>query len=317
MSVKVSRIEVPTPYLVGPVNIHLLLGDAAVLVDTGPRTPEGEEILAAGLRKEGVSFKDIDAILITHAHLDHFGMAAHLKDRSGAKVFAHENDRVFLEDYPSSHHRIVERLREHSLRHGFPAAQFAAVTAYYNGSLGIGSPVEVDRTYREGRALEFGSIRLEPVHTPGHTGGSTCFYESKSRRLFTGDTVLEHITPVSFFRGRRAGVGLATYLESLEKLRKLAVRRVHPGHRGGFAGFRDALDRIARHIDLRRKRVLEAFSSGERHAYDVSRSVFGEGTGTQRWLAFAETLGMLEALAGEGRVREVADDGLSRFVRMR
>src|SRR5210317_1956328 len=104
-----TRITMPTPFVVGPVNVHLLTGDAAVLVDAGFDSPDGVLALESGLQRAGMTVKDLDAILITHGHLDHFGLAARLKEASGAEVWAHRSERLFLERYPASHDRVLKR----------------------------------------------------------------------------------------------------------------------------------------------------------------------------------------------------------------
>ena len=64
------------------VNAHLIRNDAGcILVDTG--IPGSERRIERVLSQYGLSFKDIKLIVVTHAHTDHAGSAAHVRDLSG------------------------------------------------------------------------------------------------------------------------------------------------------------------------------------------------------------------------------------------
>ena len=75
----------------GIVNAHLIRSDrACILVDAG--LPGSEKKIQRVLRSVGSSFKDIRLIVITHAHVDHAGSAASIRELSGAPIVAHEGD---------------------------------------------------------------------------------------------------------------------------------------------------------------------------------------------------------------------------------
>src|SRR5205823_3406322 len=68
------------------VNAVLVEGDPLTLVDTGVRTPESLAALERALAARGRRIEELDQIVITHPHHDHFGAAAALAERSGAVV---------------------------------------------------------------------------------------------------------------------------------------------------------------------------------------------------------------------------------------
>ncbi len=73
------------------VNAHLLVGsNGCVLIDAG--LPGSAAKVEKVLSKQGLSFKDIKAIVITHAHVDHAGGAAELREKTRAPIIAHEDD---------------------------------------------------------------------------------------------------------------------------------------------------------------------------------------------------------------------------------
>ena len=90
MKPAVQIVRVPILPL-GMVNAHLLRnGKDCVLVDTG--IPHSEGKFQKALRAEGLSFKDIKLIVITHAHADHAGSAASTRELSGAPIVAYAAD---------------------------------------------------------------------------------------------------------------------------------------------------------------------------------------------------------------------------------
>lgn len=293
---KVSRIELPTPYYVGPVNVWVLRGDAVVLVDGGIRSPEAREILFAKIDR-------VDAVLLTHSHPDHFGLARELRDR-GAKIHVHADEKPYVETYPAPQRRVVDRYVEIAKEHGIPAEFLKLAGDYYEETVHVAEPAIVDRTVADGDVLEFGSIRLTAIHTPGHTSGSLCY--AGHGRIFCGDTVLEKATPVSFFKGRRERTGIRHFRESLAKLKALEVREACPGHRRAFKDFAGAVRRIERHLEVRSKRVLDTLAE-PKSAIEVAAEVFPGNPLQEQWVSFAETLGLLEDLEERGLVERWKD----------
>jgi metallo-beta-lactamase class B len=116
-----------------------------ILVDTV--MPESTSQIKASIEKLGFKVTDIKYLLNTHAHIDHTGGFAELKQASGAQMVAGEADKPLLEGgyYPGA--REVKEL-------DFP-------------------PVKVDRTVREGDKVTVGNVTLTAHETPGHSPGCT------------------------------------------------------------------------------------------------------------------------------------------------
>lgn len=75
----------------GMINCFLIKGDKKhILVDTG--VPNSEKIIIRQLNKFGIYKKDIGLIIITHAHIDHFGSANKLKQLLRVPILAHKSD---------------------------------------------------------------------------------------------------------------------------------------------------------------------------------------------------------------------------------
>ncbi len=128
-----------------------------VVVDPGGDVPA---ILAA-IDRLGV---EIDAIWITHGHIDHAGGAMDLKDATGVEIVGpHKADQSLLS-------RLEDQARMFGL----------------TGAVRNAAP---DRWLEEGDVLELGAHRFEVLHTPGHSPGHVVFFERSARFLHAGDVL--------------------------------------------------------------------------------------------------------------------------------
>lgn len=136
------------------------------LIDCG--TPEGMEQILQNIRSLGFSPSDIGAIFGTHGHYDHVGAAALWKEQFGCRLYLHREDRERVET-------------------GDDVSTTASLL--YGKSF---MPCPVDRELEDGERFEFGdSVKMEVMHTPGHTPGSVCFVMEVDGFvcLVAGDTV--------------------------------------------------------------------------------------------------------------------------------
>ena len=70
----VYSIKLPlSGYKPGPVNVYLFKGDKITLIDTGMK--QTANLLRKALEEHGIRFSDIDNIVVTHGHVDHYGAA--------------------------------------------------------------------------------------------------------------------------------------------------------------------------------------------------------------------------------------------------
>lgn len=80
------------------VNCYFSTGNELSVIDPGPATDDAFDELESSLTHIGYRIEDIDRILVTHPHIDHFGLAGRIVDRSGARVFAHKDTADRLTD---------------------------------------------------------------------------------------------------------------------------------------------------------------------------------------------------------------------------
>ena len=128
----------------------------AVFVDPGG---EADKLLDAAKQQH----LDVEAIWLTHGHLDHAGGAADIKQALGVPILGpHKEDAFWLQG-------IEDQARMYGL-----------------SGLRVCHP---DRWLEHGDTLQLGELTFSVVHTPGHTPGHVVIYNTDLQLAFVGDVL--------------------------------------------------------------------------------------------------------------------------------
>ncbi len=169
----------------------------AIVVDGG----DGVDEVAALLERNGWRAK---LLVHTHAHIDHIGDLGKLRERTGALGLLHPAD--------------------------LPLYHTLGWQARWLGLSRAPDIVPLDGELRNGQLLEVGPVRLDVLHTPGHTPGSVCFsvHDGRGTTLLTGDTLFAG----SIGRWDLGGTSMEDIVHSIQtKLMPYAdATPVVPGH---------------------------------------------------------------------------------------
>ncbi|HNU07788.1 MAG TPA: MBL fold metallo-hydrolase, partial [Pyrinomonadaceae bacterium] len=230
---KIIPLSLPTPFYVGAVNVYLIREDPVTLIDVGPKTAEAAKVLREKLNRNGVDFKDVRRIVLTHAHEDHCGLAKKVRDEAkDAEILVHEweTGHLFGRLAREEHHALM-------VRAGVPDDVFREMQALYS-EISLLTDALDDGEFstlsdQQEIAFERGSFKV--IHTPGHTPGSCSFVRESNRTLICGDCVLKRITPNPIVSPdpvvpERRFRSLAEYLVSLAKIRSYHPTMVYGGH---------------------------------------------------------------------------------------
>ncbi|MBI4729891.1 MAG: MBL fold metallo-hydrolase [Acidobacteria bacterium] len=155
-------------------------GGGAVVIDPGQ---DAEGLVADRLAASGLT---LEAVLLTHGHVDHVWSAGKVCEEAGVPAYIHPGDRPFLDD---------------------PGAAL--------GAMGLGGfEIEVPADLRDlagGDRLSFGGLQVEVRHTPGHTPGHCVFLTDGI--VFSGDLIFQG----SIGRTDFPGGSLEQLLESIRR----------------------------------------------------------------------------------------------------
>ena len=289
---------IPTPFPVGDVNAWYLPGRVPALIDPGPRTPEAWEALERHLLRHPVK-----VVLFTHHHVDHAGLAARLQRDHDVHVAAHRLEAEVLSHWGE---HASERERDYEtglLKAGVPSNLLEKMR--YGGRRfdTFAETVRADQRLEEGDRLELGDDEFEILHAPGHTSGSILIRRRDHRISFSGDTLLATITPNALSVRASERNALPDYLATLARLRKEELGDVLPGHGPRFSNAREVIDKGLRHAELRQQRILTLLRTGPFTAFDMAQQLFVRLPDNQQFLAVSETLGHLECLRRDAKVR--------------
>ena len=314
---RVGRIPTPTPFPVGDIHCYLVLPQAGsgplTLIDTGVKSPEAFEALHRGVKEHGFALEQIERILITHAHPDHFGQARRLRELSGAEILASEIESRLMTGYflPSANRSdaVVSCLR----RFGVPDEHLAVDEGRAEFGRSIQDPVEVDGVIAEGDVLELGDYRVEVFATPGHCDGHVVFYERETRTLFSGDHLLTDISPVPLLsipeeEGVARPRSLLRFMDSLDKVEALDCRVTFPSHGDVIWDHRRVIAGYRLHHERRKLQIVRFLGRGPKSPFEVARRMFPKHYRRELFLVMSEVVGHLDLLEEEGLV-ELVDDG--------
>jgi glyoxylase-like metal-dependent hydrolase (beta-lactamase superfamily II) len=188
-------------------NIYLVTAPEPVLIDTG--MPGDDQVILQAMRELGLAPRDLRAIFITHAHLDHIGSLAAVKAATGATIIAGVQEQDYIEG-----RRMLCSMR----REGLAGTIFKCILFVLEKFVQKYSPVRLDAPFsaHEGSAPVCG---VEIIATPGHSLGSLSFYLQAHRALFTGDALTGMPEPRLPLRA-----GCSDYGSALESVQRLAAR---------------------------------------------------------------------------------------------
>jgi glyoxylase-like metal-dependent hydrolase (beta-lactamase superfamily II) len=292
----VYRLALPLGIQGIPTLSAYLLRDATgdTLVDCGIATGPGEEAcgeLDAGLRACGSSVEAIVRLVVTHAHIDHFGLAGEVVRRSGGELWMHRRTDLDLAKYEDPDEAVDRRelmLADHGLFGRELTASSTGLREWMPVMPSIGRPgVLLDG----GERVVAGDRTWEVVPTPGHSPGHICLWSATDRILCSGDHLLQIASPpVTFERGfERDPMG--SYLESLDKVARLDPALVLPGHGPPFAEGARRAQTIARGKRRRLDEVREFVETGDRTVTELTDRLHpGTLSGAQRHFVMAELL---------------------------
>ena len=298
----VHRLELPLGiHGVMTVSAYLLAGDGAdTLVDCGVAAaatedgdpgPDGTAALEAALTACGSGFELIERIVVTHAHIDHFGLAGEVVRRSGGALWMHRRTELDLAKYGEPD-EAVDRRELMLADHGLFGAELTETSRGLCDWLPVMPSIGRPSTLLDGgERFVVGDRTWEVLHTPGHSWGHVCLWSAADRLLCSGDHLLKVASPpVTFERGFDADP-MGSYLASLERVRLLDPTLTLPGHGPPFPDGARRAASISRNKVRRLAQIREMVETRERTAIELTAELHPTvTTGAQRHFAIAEIL---------------------------
>lgn len=224
------RITAPNagPYTFKGTNSFMVGHDRVAVIDPGP--DDGAHLAAL---LSAIAGRPVEAIVLTHTHVDHSALVAKLRAATGAPVWS------------GGKHRLSRAPRLFEVN---------VVGGESDWSL---TP---DRVLNDGEHAVIDGIALEVIATPGHCANHLAFGFVSTPWLLTGDHIMGwNSTLVSVPDG-----SMADYLHSLEKVIGLGYAHYVPAHGGVIAEGPDYARALLAHRQERNRQVVAAVNGGAR-----------------------------------------------------
>ncbi len=304
----VVPIELPLPWELETVNAFLIpLPEGWLLLDSGIATPACFDALQRGLETAGIGWRDVRLIVITHVHPDHAGLASRAVELSGAPLWMHSEELRRLEVYADPE-RHASRQHHALTLAGVPGEMQAQMTRVLSGLRPSFDLLHPERFVADGDTVETAIGKLEFLWTPGHSPGHLCLYQRERRVLFSGDQMLELITPNISWEPDRDALG--QYLQSLRALQSREIETVLPSHGRPFTGHRGWVDRTIGHHEERCESIRAALAGESATAHQLTLRLWRrELSPLHHHFAAFEILAHLEHMQRGGQLRSVPRDG--------
>lgn len=315
-NIRAIPIPIPIEAQLITVNLYAVGEGPITLIDTGPKFQGTIEYIETQLNSAGFEFNDIDRILATHAHVDHTGIVEQICKRieHPVRFYVHKDDSWMISR--ENHNRNLWEDDADALMAlvGVPHVDIQKIRERFLFFKELCDPVENVFFLENDDEFLGNGYNLKVIHTPGHTAGSVCFYESGQKILFSGDTVIKHITPNPLIEIKKFRLenpkyqSLPIFLKSLEKIGKLEVRYVFSGHGEFIDNVQTVIETYKAHHRQRMELVWKALDKKSCSIYQLVNKNFPVIPEGDIFLAISEVVAHLEMLVNEGRA-ELIDRG--------
>ncbi len=184
----VHTLAVPLPGFedLGCSNAYVLGTGPVTLIDTAPKFPGSLFTLERQLASLGYSWSDVERIILTHGHIDHFGLVGSIREASSRRISCHIHgeDAWRLSPGHLSSGMFTEEAVRFYEQAGIPAHVLDRMRRRFVFFRALCDPIEDILPMSDGDTFSGLGFELRVIHTPGHSPGCCCLYEPHRKILF-------------------------------------------------------------------------------------------------------------------------------------
>jgi glyoxylase-like metal-dependent hydrolase (beta-lactamase superfamily II) len=313
----VWRLRLPLPWPGVPhVNAFAIeAGDGLVLFDTGIHEPGALNELSFALAQAGRRLEDVSLLVCTHAHSDHYGLAAPILEAAGCELWMHPRHE-HMTRAASDPDRALERRIEVARQSGVPLEPLRRWAEERKGQApGIAEVVMPHRELVSGVEVETDVGTWTAYETPGHAPSHVVLYEPEQRLLISGDHLLGRVS--LYFDYGWTPDPVAEFSSSLDTVEALGARLCLPGHGRPFGDVPGHVAANRAELRERLERTEQAIAEEELTAFELVPKVFDQELDPMMasWMLTMMLCYVthLEHMGRAARVTRSAEDGVERW----
>ncbi len=308
------RIKLPTVFGMKSVNSWLLKGEENILIDCGEDTLECRAALTIGLKEHGLEISNIDRVVISHAHVDHIGMASWLATEHDISIWVSELVFPWAVDtehcWQEREHYLGNQI-SHYLGEEGRQLFFHSYIDMMDKVMAVwrAVPREMVHVFSSEGPINFGTQTWQVLHLPGHAATQSGFYQAQNQWFISSDALLR-LTPTPVIEPRKDGCDyrfpIVEMMNSLKRIKSLPIKHVYPGH---YRAFDDPDLKIEEQIGRIEQRTFECHQlilGGNLQAVDLYRQMY---PGKFYLPAFNMVLAYLDLLTERKQVTRVVENG--------
>lgn len=315
----IYQIQIPLPNTpLKATNDYFIRGTGRNMwIDTAFDYPSCRQAMAEAMEKLGVNMAETD-IFLTHHHHDHTGLLAFIA-KPDSHIYCSHADGMMIKN--SNGKLMIERFTNF-LRQNAQELLKDNIAPPHDEILGESLKDKKSQFIfvEDGDVISVGRYNLRCILTPGHTDGHVCLFDEGNKLLFSGDHVLDHITPnITLWEPMKDT--LDEYLNSLDRVADLDVNLVLPGHRTVFTNLKERVIEIKAHHETRLEEILKIVDKKQMDAYEVAAHMkwsltydkWTEFPITQKLFATGEAMAHLCYLTRQGHLVMEQSEGRNLF----
>lgn len=315
---KIHPIIVPSSSGLRSYNCYLLqYNGATFLVDAGVAKEEGWQAFQHALQEEGLKLEQLDAILLTHHHIDHIGLVNRILAEHPVPVYAHEDAIIRLERDPDF---LKKRMVFYDTLYKKMGADSKKVDLEIKRMQEYMIKKEGEKINTDIRVLKeadeiFGFRVLE---VPGHSPDHIAFFHEQSRTMMVGDHMIQHMSSnalVDMDENDERLLSLVIYEESLKRLQKMSIDVAYSGHGEVITDPQQLLIKKLRRIEDKGKLILQLLQDAKTPA-EVAQEIYKEKYETQFPLVMSEIIGHIDRLEHLRKIRKTERVGINYYERI-
>ncbi len=285
-----------------------------IVIDLGFNKAECQESLEGAFKELDLDL-DKTEIIITHLHSDHCGLAAEMY-KKGLPIYSGRLEREYL--YKMANNSYWENLESFKVLFGF-GADFMSFDRHPGYRYSYREEIEI-KPLDAGEIIEIGAYKFEIIALPGHTPGQIGLYEKDHQILFSGDHVLDDITPNVAFWNYDQDM-LAIYFDSLRKVQKMDVKKIFTSHRNSDFDHKKRIDVLINHHHHRLEEIIGILRDADmdkcnieyiasKMEWDIVTESWDTFPKPQKWFAAKEAMGHVEHLVHTNKVERSFEEGV-------